>query len=185
MGKHVAPIGQNLCQAVAQKVDVAISIFLSSEYHSSDFLSPDNFYLIFKPSRQSADSCQVVNYLFIRILPRKTRWSDSFLKILDFTKNQRYGQGFAPFVSEYRIWNYVTVKVRMRQMSWHIALRRGSFTHVISHLTLVPLVFRLLVALGITYNDGAERNKIGRKTEELAHRLAALFRRIGAGPDST
>ena len=117
MGKHVAPIGQNLCQAVAQKVDVAISIFLSSEYHSSDFLSPDNFYLIFKPSRQSADSCQVVNYLFIRILPRKTRWSDSFLKILDFTKNQRYGQGFAPFVSEYRIWNYVTVKVRMGQMS--------------------------------------------------------------------
>ena len=70
-------------------------------------------------------------------------------------------------------------------MSWHIALRRGSFTHVISHLTLVPLVFRLLVALGITYNDGAERNEIGRKTEELAHRLAALFRRIGAGPDST
>ena len=80
MGKHVAPIGQDLCQAVAQKVDVAISIFLSSEYHSSDFLSPDNFYLVFKPSRQSADSCQVVNYLFIRILPRKTRWSDSFFE---------------------------------------------------------------------------------------------------------
>ena len=80
MGKHVAPIGQILCQAVAQKVDVAISIFLSSEYHSSDFLSPDNFYLVFKPSRQFADSCQVANYLFIRILQRKTRWSDSFFE---------------------------------------------------------------------------------------------------------
>ena len=72
----------------------------------------------------------------------------------------------------------------MGQMSWHIALRWGSFIPVIGHLALVPLVFRLLVALGISYNDGAERNKIGRESEELAHRLAALFRRIGACPYS-
>ena len=47
---------------------------------------------ISKPSRQLADSCQTVNYLFIKILQRKTRQSDSFSEILVFTKNQRYLQ---------------------------------------------------------------------------------------------
>ena len=35
---------------------------------------------ISKPSRQLADSCQTVNYLFIRILQQKTRQSDSFFE---------------------------------------------------------------------------------------------------------
>ena len=34
----------------------------------------------------------IVNYLSVRILQRKTRWSDSFSAILGFTKNLRYGQ---------------------------------------------------------------------------------------------
>ena len=44
--------------------------------------------LISKPSRQLADSWMIVNYLFVRILRRKTRWSDSFSAILAFTENQ-------------------------------------------------------------------------------------------------
>ncbi|KIP64411.1 hypothetical protein ST45_01185 [Prevotella pectinovora] len=39
-----------------------------------------------------ADNHQTVNSLFARTLQRKTRWSDSFFAILDFTKNQRYWQ---------------------------------------------------------------------------------------------
>ena len=35
-----------------------------------------------------ADNSKVVNYLFVRILRQKTRWSDSFSAILDFTENQ-------------------------------------------------------------------------------------------------
>ena len=37
-----------------------------------------------KPSRQLADNWLTVNYLFVRMLQQKTRWSDSFLEILDF-----------------------------------------------------------------------------------------------------
>ena len=39
---------------------------------------------ISQPSRQLADNCQVVNYLFVRVLRWKTRWSDSFCEILGF-----------------------------------------------------------------------------------------------------
>ena len=41
------------------------------------------------------DSCFTFNYLFVRTLQRKTRWSDSFSEIFGFTENQRNGQLFA------------------------------------------------------------------------------------------
>ena len=42
----------------------------------------DNFSHLSKPSRQFADSCQVVNCLVVNILQQKTRQSDGFYVFL-------------------------------------------------------------------------------------------------------
>ena len=73
---------------------------------SSEFLSFDNsFHLtitfISKLSRQLPDNRKTVNYLFVRTLRWKTRWSDSFLEILCHTVNQRYF--FHSFVMSSRV----------------------------------------------------------------------------------
>ena len=57
-------------------------------------MQPYAFPFISQPSRQLPDNRKTVNYLLIRILRRKTRQSDNFLKILSFSKNQRYWQLF-------------------------------------------------------------------------------------------